>query len=226
MNFDLFNFLPKDQKNIILEMIYEEIIYNLVNTEIFLNQDIINKKNDLLNISLLCKEFYILFKSNKSFIKINQIHNLYNKYNNLNLDYCKIGCGWTIDAFKSEVPKGNPQLLSLISSPFHILNEKELNDLKEIINIFPKSIYCNIGRMRCREFITPLIMSCFNNSISIDIIELMLKNGSDPNSFILLNAKKIHLLTDLRDNDKARYELLKPLLEKYGAKEQIFKYDY
>ena len=131
------------------------------------------------------------------------------------------------------VPCGNPQLLDLLSSgcplflvhrSFKDFTNEQVEDMKKIIKLMPRSLLCNIGQARCTQFITPFAMACLNPKVPVTALEYLLKNGAKANSIVSFNSNKIHILTLLKKHaeNEDRYNEIKPVLEKYGAVEEIF----
>lgn len=227
-NQGIFYTLPLDIRKVIINFTANSIIFDLVYQEVFSNDDIKNTHSKLNFLSKVCIEFNVF--SQIKLKEIKTIFNLYNKYSVYNDDYLRLGCGW-LGNEKYMVPCGNPQLLDVLSTglylpfvrhSFTLFGKNQEDDLKTIIKLFPRSISCNIGSMRCRDFITPFIVACYNPFISTEIIEFLLNNGANPNSILSLNGNKIHILADLKNNNPTRYQQILPVLTKYGAVETIF----
>ena len=167
----------------------------------------------------------------KQLLKIDRIIHLYKKYAYYYLytEYCS---KWTEEKREIRNPGGPPQLLVLFSKSIDIYSmtgkgetftDEQFNDMVDIVKLIPKSLICRIGFLDDRNFITPFSMACFNTDVPYKAIKFLLENGANPNSFHYYKFKKIHILTDLQQVNKKRYEELKPLLEKHGAVEEVFK---
>lgn len=231
-NNDPFNFkgLPQDIQNIIIEFAAGTVIFNLVNKEVFSGKEIKHVGKEILNLSLVCKYFK---NTSAKFLKdIKSIHILYNKYSSYNIDYLRPGCGWQ-DHRKLMVPRGNPQLLDLLTTgrtlaianrSFHEFSKEQEDDFKEIIRLMPRSLQCNMGDLKCRSFVKPIVMACFNEQVPLHVIEILLKNGANPNETLIFNERKIHVLVDLKSNNLPRYNEVKSMMEKYGAIEKEFEH--
>lgn len=68
--------------------------------------------------------------------------------------------------------------------------------LEEILKFFPDSVAFSLGEMRCRRFITPLVAAIYNPLVSVENIEMLLKNGANPNTFIKRNNDILHICND------------------------------
>ena len=94
------------------------------------------------------------------------------------------------------------------------------NDIKEIIRQSPQTIHCTLGRMRCRNNITPLAAACHNLNIPIHMIDFLLQNGADMNYPILLDNGEISILDDIELNygvDSERYQQISELFSLYNG---------
>ena len=124
---------------------------------------------------------------------------------------------------------GPPQLLDALFAgcelPFANSSAQEFNDnlredINQILKLMPESIHCKFGQLRCRYEVTPLYAACINPNIPLDIVELLLQKGADPNEKILLNGGPINSLVDLKNNledsSPERYNKIKELFIKYG----------
>ena len=54
-----------------------------------------------------------------------------------------------------------------------------------------------LGQMRCRDWVTPLVVECSNIKVPLYIIENILQNGAKPNTFLNLNCQPIHIIDEL-----------------------------
>jgi len=97
-------------------------------------------------------------------------------------------------------------------------NDTVFQDIKNIIRLYPQSLNCDVGYLRCRSGITPLIMAVQNDNIPLEVIEYLLQHGANPSIMYKLNGVSISIEEDLEKykgefgkRDKAIIELL----EKY-----------
>ena len=213
----------------IAEMIADQTVSEVVNKAVFSNKDIRLAAQSLYNLSWVCTTFKR--GAAQRIVDIQTIFRLYNKYHFHNEIYLQPGCYYDPDSnIGKRVPCGNPQLVDLLASGYPSTSEKTFEsfspeqeeDLKQIVKLMPRSLLCNIGRLRCREFITPFIMACHNRQVPVTILQFLLLNGAKSNSVYKLSEKKIHILTDLKNCDPERFEQIKPVLVQFGALEQVF----
>ncbi len=230
-SFTLFQVLPQDLKQAIFQCRADLIIPLVVNNAVFSNEDIKNAGKELFILSLVSVEFKDF--SSKQRADIKKIFTLYNKYSAHNEGYLEPGCYYEPSSRTGKmVPCGNPQLLDLLSAghpntahargSFKEFTDEQYQDMEPIIRLMPRSLLCNIGQLRSRDFVTPFIMACKNPNIPVKAIELLFQKDANPSSIFRLSDNKIHILTDLRKHDKDRYVQLKPILEKYGVIEEVF----
>lgn len=119
--------------------------------------------------------------------KLEKITRLVNKYNYYNEEYAKALTGkdnWVDEDYKSRYPGGNPQLLDALfagcrlpfaySSVTAYTPEVE-EDIKAILDLMPQSTTCIIGQLRCRNYVTPLVVACHNKKMPLHMIELLLQ---------------------------------------------------
>lgn len=104
--------------------------------------------------------------------------------------------------------EGHPVLLDMMTSGLHLPfikpsfsylrngDDHILEEVKEIIYLFPDSIHCNIGHARCRSMLTPLYFASLNDVIPIEVVEILLKSGSDKNKKIQINSHDVSILDD------------------------------
>lgn len=109
------------------------------------------------------------------------VENLFNKYHVYNADYkncCEHGFN-----------PGEPQLLDALSTGTQTALAKYSikqydasveKDIRDILQLMPKSLHCDLGRQRVFEKITPLYAACYNANIPVSIIKLLLDNGANP----------------------------------------------
>lgn len=129
---------------------------------------------------------------------------------------------------------GNPQLLDALftgcdlpfarnQSSFHEYNDQVEQDIIKMIQLMPQSIHCNIGELRCRSRVTPLLVACLNTNIPIKIIDLLLKNGANPQGTLMFNGtQEISIDIDLRNElSNTRYEEIQALFKKYTDLKKI-----
>lgn len=175
------------------------------------------------NITCINREFNKLF--NPKLINLKKIYDLIQKYKIYNSYYENPGKNYFTE--KDYDPLGNPQLLDMLytgctlpyaKSTFNTYNISIENDIKEIIKLTPKSIFCNLGALRCRDEVTPLEIACCNTNIPIHIIEYLFQNGANVNETIKFNGYpcKIFYDLDIVGLDFVRKESIKALFVKYG----------
>ncbi len=177
-----------------------------------------------LNLSLVNKELKDICSEKLSTLK--KIHGLLIKYHKYQDQYENPQKNYytLID------PKGNPQLLDalftgcklrLANSTFDTYNQEIEYDIKEIVKLTPQSVNCILGKLRCREMVTPLAAACFNTNIPVHIIEFLLENGANPNSTIEVEGRATRILDDMKTNKEAkpteRLSKIEELFKKYGA---------
>ncbi len=115
-----------------------------------------------------------------------------------------------------------PQLFDALASSTNIYHSavfdyQTIDDVKDIVRLFPKSIDYSLGKARCRDDVNPLWVACYNKQIPFSIIELLLKSGANPNSTIKVCAKETEVIKDCKDNlNNERYETILALFQKYG----------
>lgn len=156
-----------------------------------------------------------------------KILELMNKYNRYQEEY--ENPAYRQPPYLSYEPKGNPMLLDALftgcqlpyaRSTFDEYTNEIEKDIKDIVKLNPQSINCNIGELRCRTNVTPLMAACVNPNISINIIELLLENGADPKAKISVDNEDQCFLEDLNENSTLENERLSQIIElfkKYGG---------
>lgn len=193
-------YLPEEILNKILE--YNYINFNEYNVTKKHVQNIcklnvlyflITKKD---KYNLLCKNLYIIYKL---LLKYNYYQNDYEKcsskkyYSPILLDMCFTDCN---------LPSAHSSFnfcKNYNNNP--IISYTELkNDMKSIIKVLPSCIESDYGVLRCRFNVTPIMAASINESIPIDFVELLIKNGANINKKIQVNGYNIDLLDDLHDN--------------------------
>ncbi len=194
-------------------------IYDITNTTSSILKE---QANQIFKFVLLSKIFYTeINKKNLNVLK--RLYYYINKYIYYQEDYIYNR------AFHGIYYIENPILIDILFTgcdlpcvystydilPFKVIEE----DIKELLEINPNLIYSTFGTMRCRNNITPLTAACFNNYITTDIIELLLKHNANPNYEYLVNGEKITVLQDLENNigsNNKRYIEIKRLFNKYA----------
>lgn len=100
---------------------------------------------------------------------------------------------------------GNPVLLDLMTTGLELpfikptrkyWRDEYADDVREIIRLFPDSVHCDMGYARCRSNLTPLYFASLNNDIPIEVVEILLQNGANPNHEIDINCGKVPILAD------------------------------
>src|SRR6056297_1444731 len=79
-------------------------------------------------------------------------------------------------------------------------DETTMIDIKNIIRLFPDSLNCDLGQLRCREYVTPLVMAAANENVPIEILKYLIENGADVNKTYKFNCEDIALCQDLKYN--------------------------
>jgi|GEM_PF-2086045 len=164
------------------------------------------------NISLVNKMFKSICEEKiKILSKIFYLLNKYHKYNDMFKEYHE-----------------NPQLLDALSTgwersgkpTFSVYNQVIGEDIKEIVKLIPESINCVTRFLHQRRSgVHPLAVACFNENIPVDIIELLLKNGANPNATYHSGGDQISLLADpaIQATTNPRITYIKQLLTSYGG---------
>lgn len=134
---------------------------------------------------------------------------------------------WILNNMKDK-EVGDPILLDILSTgcnlPFTCKsfnffcdkNGAKMSDIYEIICLFPESINCNKGVLRCRDLITPLYMACTNEIIPEKVVEFLISKGANNKHKILLNSCEQNMWNDLTSPNQMsieRYKKLKPFFE-------------
>lgn len=208
------------------------------------SESVKNCAREITELALTNSFFYTICQ--KDLAQLKEINRLVNKYDVYNEDFATIeqhelcfnasvnprNSGYNITKVTSEFLQhqrmiGNPQLLDALSSNCNLpcaINSRHKfceEDVRKIIELTPQSIVCNIGYLRCREFITPFVMACFNVNIPLHIIEFLLQKGADPHLPYLLNNRQVPLLKDLEKNsakNSARFLEISKLIQTYTNK--------
>jgi hypothetical protein len=178
---------------------------------------------NILQLSLVNHELKNICDNRLSVFK--RVHGLLAKYFKYQGEYENPGKDWHTG--REFDPKGNPQLLDALftgctlpfaGSTFNTFNQEIEDDIKEIVKLTPQSVNCILGRLRCRDEVTPLVAASINPNIPVHIVELLLESGANPNATIKLNGYPIHILKDLKDNlDSERFSKIEELFKKYGV---------
>lgn len=169
-----------------------------------------------LQLSLTSKSFYKLLKNTSTILS--RMFILYNKYSKYNYDYedpCTVdyfGINYNFDA--------PPILIDALNSGsrYPVLkyshSKIDVNDVMEIVRLFPGAMNSNLGSMRCRLKITPFVAAVYNVNVDEQMLIFLLQNGADPFKKYLLSFREIDILEDIKDNDIGRYNLLLKVLTK------------
>ena len=116
--------------------------------------------------------------------------------------------------------KSNPILLDILFSGCNLthansthknFDENMKSDILEILQLFPNCVYSNFGQLRCRTNVTPIVASCVNKNIPLDIIEILVKESNKSQKIlknknicfipmIKFNGNDIDILEDLYIN--------------------------
>lgn len=141
--------------------------------------------------------------SPKALDKQKRIEELVKKYSIFNSDYER----------SKDISKSPPQLLDAVSSGFAVsvlvqtfnkYSDEIGEDIKDIVRLMPNSIFCNMGRLRLRENLTPLAMACHNPNIPLNIIKFLLESGCDPTEKIYFNGNKASIITSLKGDSEVK----------------------
>jgi hypothetical protein len=96
------------------------------------------------------------------------------------------------------------------------------DDVREIVELFPSSVNCNVAEIRCRDGVHPLAAAVHNEEVPVEIIEFLLQNDADPNMTYSVNCRPQTILDDLKygqcDLEPERVEQIKELLWIYGGR--------
>lgn len=137
-------------------------------------------------------------------IKYSQCDDLYEEYVVYGLPQNHVHiCNWATGVL----------LDAIFSSYVHI------DEVEQIIELFPNSVIFSLGIMRCRRFVSPLAAAIYDTRIGIDIIELLLMKGANPNTFISLDGQLKHIYNDIPPH--VRKTQIQKLLVDYGAKPDL-----
>ena len=200
-----------------------ELIDIILNNSIDL---ILNEKLDKENIS---KNILTLSMTNKCFLDIlkERKQEIQEKYNQKSRE-------WLIDKYShyrsrydswlqsGDDPKGTPELLDALftscylpfsTSSYNILTKEIKDDICAIIKLIPESIYCQIGLLQFKNYVTPLFVACVNECIPIDIIKLLLENNAT--KYMTNDNKKGFLFDLLARIRESRYSIIEKLLKNY-----------
>lgn len=160
-------------------------------------------------------------------LTIKSLTHKYNVYNKKYAEDCQDNSHIN-EEYKDRYPGGRPQLLDALSagcnlpyanSSFEKFTEEIENDVKLIVYLMPDTLKCIMGELRCRRYLTPLFIACFNDNVPIHIIEFLLQNGANPNDVYNLTGIPCKPLRDLEETlDKERYLQIKELFERYSLK--------
>lgn len=84
-------------------------------------------------------------------------------------------------------------------STFNVYNDEIENDIRIMIKTIPEAIKYRDGKLRCRDYINPLIMACFNEVIPNNILEELVI-VSDIKDFNYKNSSSfINIINDIND---------------------------
>jgi hypothetical protein len=94
--------------------------------------------------------------------------------------------------------------LPCTASTFREYTETIESDIKRMIEEIPNSLKSTVGTMRCRDYMTPLAIACYNERIPLTIIELMARKIHENfgksellnNCVYLMNWKPTGLIED------------------------------
>tara|TARA_B100001057_G_C22773492_1_gene920615 strand:+ start:170 stop:850 length:681 start_codon:yes stop_codon:yes gene_type:complete len=103
-------------------------------------------------------------------------------------------------------------------SSHKVFTDDTFKDLKEIIRIAPQSLKSDYGQLRCRYYLSPLDMACYNIHIPFYAIKYILQQNPDMYHYYEVNGCKTHIFYDLQDLTiwESRYNLIKNLFESAG----------
>ena len=86
--------------------------------------------------------------------------------------------------------------LPFAKSSFNTYSDEIEKDIIKMIELFPESINCTIGNLRCREYVTPLFAACVNINIPMKIVKLIFENDNTEKT-IEVNGRKVSILSDI-----------------------------
>jgi hypothetical protein len=157
------------------------------------HKNVIKKGNHIAAICLINKEFKTLSEYNLK--KIIKIFELIKKYNIYQEEYEFWGIGDFSPILYDAMLTG--WVVPYSKSSFKIFNNEIKKDVYDMINLMPECIQCKFGQLRCRTEVTPFIAACYNPNIPMEIVELLLKNGAQPNDGVMVNGNKTNLIKEL-----------------------------
>ena len=204
------DWLPKEIKLNIIEYIRpNKIILSELDICIKSIQAIIDYDDTLNNI--------------KHFNDLLRVRELYQKYSYYNKRY-EIPLNYWYRIYEDLVIEPTQLLDALFagcklpyaSSSVKYYDDTVEQDIKDIIRLIPNSIYCNLGSLRCRYYVTPLAAACHNDNIPSHIIKLLFEAGCSSLTQIKLNTSVILLRDDIHGNiEEPRLSQILLLFEQY-----------
>jgi hypothetical protein len=165
------------------------------------------------------KNFYFTLKNTLN--DLSRMYFLYSKYSRYNSEYENPQEYYILDDGDLYNFDDPPILIDAMNTncvlPFAFHSQKTIifdDEIRDIIRLMPRSIYSNLGRLRCRNYVTPFVAAVFNTNISEDVLTYLIQNGCDPYAKYELNGVGINAVDDIKNNDIYRYNLLVKLLHK------------
>ena len=181
--------------NEIIQIIVDFIIPSNIPDQIIC-KNIKEEIDKIMTISLINKYFKNL--ANDRLQKFRKVLMLIKKYNVYQDEYEK----WELNNY---TPILYDAMLTGCTLPYarssheNFTNEIK-DDISDILELMQQSVKCDIGQLRCRTKVTPLMAACINPGVPMEIIKLLLKHGADPDKGAVMNRVRVDLLEDLEEN--------------------------
>ena len=181
------------------------VISEVVNKDVFSNQDMKEAGRTLVGLSLISKGC----KTSVD-VRLSDLQKIFKLYHKYRASYGQFMNG------KEILPCGNTQLLDLLrigegrewkaKTSFKRLPTEFFQDMEQIIELMPRSVTCkrkNYGTCIRGGFseqpVASLVIACFNPNIPIHSIELLLQRGANPNTTLVRDGKRTHILTIIKE---------------------------
>jgi len=165
------------------------------------SKEIKEHTRSLANMMLIDRKWATILKQNfnEHFLQLRKFDHLVNKYTIYNKPY---------ETYRGS---GNPYLFDALCSgngleqgypqTFNTYTPEIENDIREMITHTPKSLSSWVQLIHPEQesvtCVTPLFAACVNNKIPLEIIELMLEKGANPdllmssNGGVIINALRL-----------------------------------
>jgi hypothetical protein len=154
---------------------------------------------------------------------LDRISELMTKYHKYQKEYEDPGTDWRTGR---EFTIHGPPLLydALISGvrlPFakHSIkwvDEQVEKDIRDIVRLVPHSLNCNLGELRCRNGVSPLLVACLNEQVPLDIVALLLENGASVEEKVIVNGCPTPILKDLKSIvSEERWLAIQEIFQRY-----------